>query len=682
MASLPSPPCAASSSHCSAFPSISRQALPKPNSVSATAHEGLAPLLHFKGNCKISIRRAPWQQQQQHGGCRVGPRASLAAAQETAIKTESGVAKEEQKCVILPTNESSEYLLRVRHTSAHIMAMAVQKLYPNAQVTIGPWIENGFYYDFDMEEPLGEKDLRKIKKEMDRIISRNFPLRREEVTREEAQRRIKEINEPYKLEILESIKTDPITIYHIGEEWWDLCAGPHVETTGKLNRKAIELETVAGAYWRGDEKNKMLQRIYGTAWESEEQLKAYQVQKEEAKRRDHRRLGQELDLFSIEEDAGGGLVFWHPKGSIVRLLIEDLWKQKHVQRGYSLLFTPHVAKADLWKTSGHLDFYRESMFDQMEIENDFYQLRPMNCPYHIQIYKSKLRSYRDLPFRVAELGTVYRYEKSGTLHGLFRVRGFTQDDAHIFCLPSQIKDEIRGVLDLTEDLLSEFGFKKYEVNLSTKPEKAVGSDEIWEKATVALKEALDDKGWDYVYDEGGGAFYGPKIDLKIEDAIGRKWQCSTIQVDFNLPERFKLLYVDSATQRKQPIMIHRAILGSLERFFGILIENYAGDFPMWLSPVQARILPVTDMEVPYCQRVVKKLLDLNIRAEMESGERLGKLIRNAEIQKVPLMAVVGPKEVETETLTVRTRHGGELGTLSVNEVAARIQEAVACRSLL
>lgn len=582
----------------------------------------------------------------------------------------------------LPTNESSQYLLRIRHTSAHIMAMAVQKLFPDAQVTIGPWIEKGFYYDFDMKEPLTDKDLKKIKKEMDRIISRNIPLQREEVSREEAERRIKEINEPYKLEILESIKTEPITIYHIGEEWWDLCAGPHVESTGKLNKKAIDLESVAGAYWRGDEKNKMLQRIYGTAWETEEQLKAYQELKEEAKRRDHRRLGQELDLFSIQDDAGGGLVFWHPKGAIVRLLIEDLWKRIHVQRGYNLLFTPHVAKAELWKTSGHLDFYKENMFDQMEIEDELYQLRPMNCPYHIQIYKSGLRSYRDLPFRVAELGTVYRYEKSGTLHGLFRVRGFTQDDAHIFCLPSQIKDEIRGVLDLTEDLLSEFGFKKYEVNLSTKPEKAVGSDEIWEKATGALKEALDDKGWDYVYDEGGGAFYGPKIDLKIEDAIGRKWQCSTIQVDFNLPERFKLLYVDSVTERKQPIMIHRAILGSLERFFGILIENYAGDFPMWLAPVQARILPVTDTEVPYCQEVVKKLLDLNIRVEMASGERLGKLIRNAEVQKIPLMAVVGPKEVESQTLTVRTRHGGELGTLSVDAVAARIQAAVSCRGFL
>ncbi|KAI5076616.1 hypothetical protein GOP47_0008681 [Adiantum capillus-veneris] len=671
MVFLPSPPCAASGSRCSAL-------LCRPKSISATAYKGSISLLPVKGS---RTKRPPLQQ--HAGSCRGRP---YAAVQESAIKTESeiqiNVEDESQKRVVLPTNESSEHLLRIRHTSAHIMAMAVQKLYPNAQVTIGPWIEKGFYYDFDMEEPLNEKDLKKIKKEMDRIISRNFPLKREEVSREEAQRRIKEIKEPYKLEILQSIKTEPITIYHIGDEWWDLCAGPHVESTGKLNKRAIELETVAGAYWRGDEKNKMLQRIYGTAWETEEQLKAYQVQKEEAKRRDHRCLGQDLDLFSVQEDAGGGLVFWHPKGSIVRLLIEDLWKRRHVQWGYNLLFTPHVAKADLWKTSGHLDFYRENMFDQMEIENDLYQLRPMNCPYHIQIYKSRLRSYRDLPFRVAELGTVYRYEKSGTLHGLFRVRGFTQDDAHIFCLPTQIKDEIRGVLDLTEELLSEFGFKKYEVNLSTKPEKAVGSNDIWEKATAALKEALDDKGWNYVYDEGGGAFYGPKIDLKIEDAIGRKWQCSTIQVDFNLPERFNLLYVDSATERRQPIMIHRAILGSLERFFGILIENYAGDFPMWLSPVQARILPVTDAEIPYCEKVVKRLRSLDIRAEMESGERLGKLIRNAEVQKIPLMAVVGPKEVDTQTLTVRTRHGGELGTLTVDEVVARIQASVACRGLV
>ncbi|KAI3907343.1 hypothetical protein MKW98_010693 [Papaver atlanticum] len=573
--------------------------------------------------------------------------------------------------VVLPTNDSSEKLLRIRHTCAHVMAMAVQKLFPNAKVTIGPWIDNGFYYDFDME-PLTDRDLKRIKKEMDRIISRNLPLAREEIDRDEAQRRIMSINEPYKMEILEGITEEPITIYHIGNEWWDLCAGPHVDTTGKINKKAIELESVAGAYWRGDEKRAMLQRIYGTAWETEEQLKAYLHFKEEAKRRDHRRIGQDLDLFSIQDDAGGGLVFWHPKGAIVRHIIEDLWKSLHIQRGYDLLYTPHVAKADLWKISGHLDFYKESMYDQMEVEDEQYQLRPMNCPYHILVYKRTRHSYREFPIRVAELGTVYRYELSGSLHGLFRVRGFTQDDAHIFCLEDQIKDEIRGVLDLTEEILLRFGFEKYEVNLSTRPEKSVGSDDIWEKATAALKDALDCKGWDYQIDEGGGAFYGPKIDLKIEDALGRKWQCSTVQANFNLPERFDITYVDSNSEKQRPIMIHRAVLGSLERFFGVLIEHYAGDFPLWLSPIQARLLPVTDTQLEYCNEVVKRLKSSNIRAEVCHGERLPKLIRNAEKQKIPLMAVVGPKEVETQSLTVRSRFAGELGNMSIDDFMTRI----------
>ncbi|CAN1288851.1 Threonine--tRNA ligase, chloroplastic/mitochondrial 2 [Linum perenne] len=590
--------------------------------------------------------------------------------------------------IVLPTNDSSDKLLRIRHTCAHVMAMAVQKLYPEAKVTIGPWIDNGFYYDFDME-PLTDKDLKRIKKEMDRIISRNLPLIREEVTREEAHKRIMAINEPYKMEILDSIPADPITIYHIGglvcsdgfvwndfliqgDEWWDLCAGPHVETTGNINRKAVELETVAGAYWRGDEKRAMLQRIYGTAWEDEEQLKAYLHFKEEAKRRDHRRIGHDLDLFSIQDEAGGGLVFWHPKGAIVRHIIEDSWKKIHINHGYDLLYTPHVAKADLWRISGHLDFYRENMFDQMDIENEQYQLRPMNCPYHILVYKRKLHSYRDFPIRVAELGTVYRYELSGSLHGLFRVRGFTQDDAHIFCLEDQIKDEIRGVLDLTEEILLQFGFNRYEVNLSTRPEKAVGDDHIWEKATSALRDALDDKGWIYEVDEGGGAFYGPKIDLKIEDALGRKWQCSTIQVDFNLPQRFDITYTDAKQEKKRPIMIHRAVLGSLERFFGVLIEHYAGDFPLWLAPVQ----------LEYCRKITSELKQNGIRAELCHGERLPKLIRNAEKQKTPLMAVVGPKEVETQTVTVRSRFAGELGTLEIDNFISKIKNVCDNRTSL
>ncbi|ESQ36981.1 hypothetical protein EUTSA_v10002438mg [Eutrema salsugineum] len=604
----------------------------------------------------------------------------FAVATEPAI-SRVGTKKTEPSTVSLPSNDSSEKLLKIRHTCAHVMAMAVQKLFPNAKVTIGPWIDNGFYYDFDME-PLTDKDLKRIKKEMDRIISRNLPLLREEVSREEARQRIMAINEPYKMEILDSIKEEPITVYHIGNEWWDLCAGPHVETTGKINKKAVELESVAGAYWRGDEKRQMLQRIYGTAWENEEQLKAYLHFKEEAKRRDHRRIGQDLDLFSIQDEAGGGLVFWHPKGAIVRNIIEESWKRMHVEHGYDLIYTPHVAKADLWKISGHLDFYRENMYDQMEIEDELYQLRPMNCPYHILLYQRKRQSYRDLPIRVAELGTVYRYELSGSLHGLFRVRGFTQDDAHIFCLEDQIKDEIRGVLDLTEEILSRFGFEKYEVNLSTRPEKSVGSDDIWEKATFALKEALDDKGWSYEVDEGGGAFYGPKIDLKIEDALGRKWQCSTIQVDFNLPQRFDITYVDTNSDKKRPIMIHRAVLGSLERFFGVLIEHYAGDFPIWLSPVQVRVLPVTDNQLEFCKEVSKKLRACGVRVELCHGERLPKLIRNAETQKIPLMAVVGPKEVETGTVTVRSRFGGELGTILVDDFINKVNIAVETRTSL
>ncbi|XP_030460422.2 threonine--tRNA ligase, chloroplastic/mitochondrial 2 [Syzygium oleosum] len=608
--------------------------------------------------------------------------ATESARSASTSQTESleETQKGEEERIVLPTNESSDGLLRIRHTCAHVMAMAVQKLFPDAKVTIGPWIDNGFYYDFDME-PLTDRDLKRIKKEMDCIIGKNLPLLREEVSRDEAQRRITEMKETYKMEILESIEEEPITIYHIGNEWWDLCAGPHVESTGKINRKAVELESVAGAYWRGDEKRPMLQRIYGTAWENEEQLKAYLHFKEEAKRRDHRRIGQDLDLFSIQEEAGGGLVFWHPKGAIVRHIIEDSWKRIHMEHGYDLLYTPHVARAHLWKTSGHLDFYKENMYDQMNIEDDLYQLRPMNCPYHILVYKRKRHSYRDFPIRVAELGTVYRYELSGSLHGLFRVRGFTQDDAHIFCLEDQIRGEIRGVLDLTERILLQFGFSKYEVNLSTRPEKAVGDDDIWDKATTALREALDDKGWSYQIDEGGGAFYGPKIDLKIEDALGRKWQCSTIQVDFNLPQRFDITYVDSNSEKKRPIMIHRAVLGSLERFFGVLIEHYAGDFPLWLSPIQARILPVTDNQLEFCNEVTRKLKENGVRAEVCHGERLPKLIRNAEKQKIPLMAVVGPKEVETGTVTVRSRFGGELGSITIDDFIYRITKASENRTL-
>jgi threonyl-tRNA synthetase len=582
--------------------------------------------------------------------------------------------------VALPTSDESENLLKIRHTSAHVMAMAVQKVFPSAQCTIGPWIERGFYYDFYYPEGFTNQDMKNIQKEMYKIIRKDYPLRREEVSREEAERRIRAINEPYKLEILDSIKTEPITIYHIGDEWWDLCAGPHVESTGKLDQKAFELESVAGAYWRGDETKPMLQRIYGTAWETPEQLQAYNDFKAEAARRDHRKIGKDLNLFSLQQDnAGGGLVFWHPKGAHMRHMIETYWKDLHLARGYELLYSPHVAKQELWQTSGHSDFYSENMYQPIKVEDEMYQLKPMNCPFHIVVYQDGYYSYRDLPIRWAELGTVYRYERSGTMHGLFRVRGFTQDDAHIFCLPDQITDEIKGVLDLTEEILSTFGFTNFEVNLSTRPEKSVGDDEIWIKAESALKDALDRKKWNYIVDDGGGAFYGPKIDIKILDAIGRKWQCSTVQLDFNLPERFKLNYVDKENEKQRPIMIHRAIFGSLERFFGILTENYAGEFPLWLAPTQVRLLPVTDTVSDFTESVAKKLRDAGVRVEICTGERLNKLVRNAEKAKIPIMAVVGKDEAENNTLAVRTYKDGDIGSLSVDDVLARIVTANATK---
>ena len=560
------------------------------------------------------------------------------------------------------------------------MAMAVQKVFPEAQCTIGPWIERGFYYDFYYPEGFTTQDMKKIQKEMYKIIRKDYPLRREEVSREEAERRIREINEPYKLEILDAIKTEPITIYHIGEEWWDLCAGPHVESTGKLDQKAFELESVAGAYWRGDETKPMLQRIYGTAWETAEQLKAYNEFKEEAKRRDHRTIGKDLNLFSLQQDsAGGGLVFWHPKGAHMRHMIETYWKDLHLQRGYELLYSPHVARQELWKTSGHSDFYSENMYQPISVEDEMYQLKPMNCPFHIVVYQDGYYSYKDLPIRWAELGTVYRYERSGTMHGLFRVRGFTQDDAHIFCLPDQITSEIKSVLDLTEEILSTFGFKDFEVNLSTRPEKSVGEDAIWNTAEKALVDALNLKGWDYIVDDGGGAFYGPKIDIKILDAIGRKWQCSTVQLDFNLPERFDLSYIDRDNNKQRPIMIHRAIFGSLERFFGILTENYAGEFPLWMAPMQVRLLPVTDEVSEYTEGVAKKLREAGVRVEICTGQRLAKLVRTAEKAKIPVMAVVGRDEAANNTLAVRTYKDGDVGTLSVDEVMSRVVNANATR---
>jgi threonyl-tRNA synthetase len=602
------------------------------------------------------------------------------------------------------SQHNSDKLVRIRHTCAHIMAMAVQKLFPGTKVATGPVTENGFYYDFDCPVSITPDDLGKIEQQMGWIIKANLPIIREEVQRDEIRAEIAELNEPYKLEILERIpEKETITRYFIGSPdtakpesslfitdiqpannyWWDLCAGPHINFTGEIHPDAFQLLNIAGAYWQGDETKAQLQRIYGTAWQTKEQLQAYLKQREEALRRDHRKLGQELNLFSIQEDAGGGLVFWHPKGAIIRYIIEDYWRKAHLESDYQLLYTPHIANLDLWKTSGHFDFYKESMFDSMDVENQAYQIKPMNCPFHVLTYKHQLHSYRELPLRWAELGTVYRYERSGALHGLMRVRGFTQDDAHIFCLPNQIADEILGVLNLTEQILSDFGFKNYEVNLSTRPDKSVGNDEVWELATSALEQALNAKGWNYVVDEGGGAFYGPKIDIKIQDAIGRLWQCSTIQVDFNLPERFDMEYIAADGNRQRPIMIHRAIFGSLERFFGILIENYSGDFPLWLAPVQLRLLPVSDDFREYAESVAISFKKAGIRVEIDSsGERLGKQIRTAELEKIPVVTVVGKKEVENQNLSVRTRQSGDLGVLNIDELLHRLQEAITFKIVL
>jgi len=577
--------------------------------------------------------------------------------------------------VVLPKTSESSQLLKIRHSMSHVMAMAVQQLFPKARVTIGPWTESGFYYDFDNPDPFTEADLKAIKKGMIKIMNKKVPLERVEVTRAEAETKIKAQNEPYKLEILEGLQ-DPITLYTLGEDWWDLCAGPHVEHTGQLNAKAFELESVAGAYWRGDETKAQLQRIYGTAWETPEQLAEHKRRKEEALRRDHRRIGKDLDLFSIEDEAGAGLVFWHPRGARMRLLIEEFWRQAHFEGGYELLYTPHVADISLWKTSGHLDFYAESMFGPMEVDEREYQLKPMNCPFHVLTYASKLRSYRELPIRWAELGTVYRYERPGVMHGLMRVRGFTQDDAHVFCLPEQISDEILKILDLTERILSTFDFNTYEINLSTRPEKSIGDDAVWDLATKGLIEALERKGWKYKIDEGGGAFYGPKIDLKIEDAIGRMWQCSTIQLDFNLPERFKLDYIAADGSKQRPIMIHRAIFGSLERFFGIMTENYAGDYPFWLAPEQVRLLPVTDEVQPYAESLLDQLTQAGVRATIDrSGDRLGKLIRTGEEMKIPVLAVIGAKEAEQNAVSLRSRRDGDLGVVTVADLLRAAESA-------
>lgn len=600
--------------------------------------------------------------------------------------SESMSAPEESAKIELPRTSESESLKKIRHTTSHVMAMAVQKLFPKAQVTIGPWIENGFYYDFDTPEPFTEQDLKAIKKEMIKIINRKLPVIREEVSREEAERRIKEINEPYKLEILEGL-IEPITLYHVGEEWWDLCAGPHLENTSELNPKAIELESLAGAYWRGDETKAQLQRIYGTAWETPEQLAAYKHRKEEALRRDHRKLGKELGLFIFADAVGPGLPMWTPKGTVLRSILEDYLKQEQIKRGYLQVVTPHIARVDLFKISGHWQKYKEDMFPLMAEDEEAaaneqgFVMKPMNCPFHIQIYKSELRSYRELPMRLAEFGTVYRYEQSGELGGLTRVRGFTVDDSHLFVTPEQLDQEFLNVVDLILSVFKSLQLKNFKARLSFRDpnnlEKYIGSDEAWEKAQGAIRRAVETLGMNYFEGIGEAAFYGPKLDFIFQDVLDREWQLGTVQVDYNLPERFDLEYVAEDGTRKRPVMIHRAPFGSLERLIGILIEQYAGDFPLWLAPIQVRLLPVSAEFLPFAKEVAAKMKALNIRAEAdEDSERLGKLIRNAEKDKIPVMGVVGAKEVEANSLNIRTRASGELGAISVDEVIGRLQGAI------
>jgi len=565
-------------------------------------------------------------------------------------------------------------LEKLRHSTAHVMAQAVKRLYPETLVTIGPAIENGFYYDFDREEPFKPEDLQKIEKLMHEIVKENFPVVRSELNKEEALKFFEGKGEKYKKELITEIEDEEVSIYTQGE-FADLCRGPHVGSTGDI--KSFKLLSVAGSYWRGDENNKMLQRIYGIAFYSRKDLGEYLDRLEEAKKRDHRKLGKELDLFHVDEEIGSGLILWHPKGALVRTIIEDFWRKEHYKNGYQILYSPHIARAHLWETSEHLNFYKENMYSPMDIDGTDYIVKPMNCPFHIKIYNSRLRSYRELPFRWAELGTVYRYEKTGVLHGLLRVRGFTQDDAHIFCRPDQLPEEISKALDFTIFILRSFGFEEYQIYLSTKPDKFVGSEESWEKATTALKGALDKSGMAYEIDAGEGVFYGPKIDVKIKDSLGRAWQCSTIQVDFNLPERFKISYIGEDGQPHQPIMIHRALMGSLERFFGCLIEHFAGAFPTWLAPVQVRILTITDNHIKYAEEISEFLKKDGIRVELDSrNEKVGFKIREAQTSKIPYMLIIGDKEIKDKEVAVRKRKEKKTETMDSEDFLSKLNKEI------
>ena len=580
--------------------------------------------------------------------------------------------------------EDSE-LYRIRHSAAHVMAQAVAELFPGqAKIAIGPPIADGFYYDFDLPRALTPDDLQAIEKRMRQIIGGRFPFVRREVSAEEA--RAQFAGQPYKLELIDGLDqggTDeygqplaeqPVISFYTHDAFTDLCRGPHVAHTGQINPQAFKLLSVAGAYWRGDANRPQLQRIYGTAWKTPKELEDYLWRVEEAKKRDHRKLGKELDLFSVSEQVGPGLILWHPKGARVRVVIEDYYRQAHLANGYEWVFSPHIGRSLLWETSGHLGFYKENMYAPMDIDGEAYYAKPMNCPFHIAIFQSRLRSYRDLPRRFVEYGTVYRYEQSGVLHGLTRVRGFTQDDAHIFCRPDQVEAEIQRALDFSLVVLRKLGLADFTAYLSTRPEKAVGELADWDMATAALRRAIEAAGLPYTLDEGGGAFYGPKIDLKVKDALGREWQLSTIQFDFNLPERFQIEYTGEDGQPHRPYMVHRALLGSVERFFGVLIEHYAGAFPLWLAPVQAVVIPIADRHAAYAQQVAARLGAAGLRVEVdERGERMQAKIREAQLQKVPFMLVVGDKEAKAGAVSVRRRGGEDLKAMPLEAFMALAQ---------
>jgi threonyl-tRNA synthetase len=581
-------------------------------------------------------------------------------------------------------------LYKIRHSAAHVMAEAVLEMFPEGKIAIGPPIEDGFYYDFDLPRPLTPEDLEAIERRMREIIAADYQFKRREISAVEARKLY--ADQPYKLELIQGLEggldeygmeavEKPIISTYRHNSFEDLCRGPHVEHTGQINPEAVKLMKVSGAYWRGDEHNPMLQRIYGTAWETAQQLEEYLHRLAEAEKRDHRKLGAQLDLFSVQpEQLGGGLILWHPKGGLIRHVAEEFCKAEHLAHGYDLVYSPHIGKSTLWETSGHLGYYRENMYAPMDIDGQEYYLKPMNCPFHILMYKNSLRSYRDLPFRFAEWGTVYRYERGGVLHGLLRVRGFTQDDAHHFCRPDQMPGEIDFVLNFCLHILRSFGFTEFNAYLSTWPGegKAVGDPAQWRDAEAALEAALKRSGVPYEIDEGGGAFYGPKIDLKIKDAIGREWQLSTIQFDFTLPERFDLTYVGEDGQEHRPYMIHRALLGSMERFFGVLIEHYGGAFPVWLAPVQAVLIPIADRHVEYANQVAARLKEAGLRAEVDNAtDRMGNKIRKAQEQKIPYMLVVGDKEAEAGAVAVRLRSNENLGPKPVEEFIAMAQAAVA-----